>query len=367
MRTEKLLLTGDVMTGRGIDQILQRPCDPVLYEDYVKSALDYVTLAEEAHGPIPRKVPDAYVWGDALGEIEKRKPRFRLVNLETAITADGTAEPKGINYRMHPANIGVLSAVRIDGCILANNHILDWGTAGLAETLETLRRAGIASAGAGVSDTEAAAPLVHRLKKGSRVLVYAFGARDSGIPSRWAARAHTPGVNLLPDFSQATIADIAASVEAVKQPGDIAIASIHWGSNWGYEIASEHREFAHGLIDQAMIDVIHGHSSHHAKPIEVWHGKLVLYGCGDLINDYEGIRGYEDFRTTLALTYFPELRADGTLRSLEMAPFRVRAFRLEKAGVTDAAWIADTLSRESQPFGTSVEMASTDSLQLRWR
>lgn len=363
----KLLLTGDVMTGRGIDQILAHPCDPVLYEDYVDSALDYVRLAENAHGPIPRRVSDGYVWGDALDEIERRKPDFRLINLETAITADGAAEPKDINYRMHPANIGCLVAAGVNGCVLANNHVLDWGVSGLRETLETLRRNGIAYAGAGEEEAEAAAPLVHTLEDGRRVLVWGFGSRDSGISSRWAARAHTPGVNLLPDFSPATVSSIAARVTAMKRQGDIAIASIHWGSNWGHEISSKHREFAHGLIDQAMIDVVHGHSSHHAKGIEVWHGKLILYGCGDLINDYEGISGYEEFRGNLVLMYFPKIRSeDGDLQSLEMAPFRLRAFRLEKAATPDAAWIANTLTREGRRFGTSLEMTRGGYLQLRW-
>ena len=46
--------------------------------------------------------------------------------------------------------------------------------------------------------------------------------------------------------------------------------------------------FAHRLID-AGVDVVHGHSSHHPRPIEVYRGKLILYGCGDTIDDYEGI------------------------------------------------------------------------------
>lgn len=57
-----LLLTGDVMTGRGVDQILPHPGDPTLHEKYAKSALEYVALAERANGPIPRPVSDAYVW-----------------------------------------------------------------------------------------------------------------------------------------------------------------------------------------------------------------------------------------------------------------------------------------------------------------
>jgi poly-gamma-glutamate synthesis protein (capsule biosynthesis protein) len=67
-----LFLCGDVMTGRGIDQILSHPGDPQLAEPYVKDAREYVTLAEGAHGRVPRPVPDAYIWGDALTELELR-------------------------------------------------------------------------------------------------------------------------------------------------------------------------------------------------------------------------------------------------------------------------------------------------------
>lgn len=57
----KLFLCGDLMTGRGIDQILPAPCDPELDEPWVKSALDYVALAEQRSGPIPRAADPAYI------------------------------------------------------------------------------------------------------------------------------------------------------------------------------------------------------------------------------------------------------------------------------------------------------------------
>ncbi len=62
----RLLLLGDVMTGRGIDQIQRHPGHPRLYEGFVKSALEYVAIAEQANGPIPRSVDPTYVWGDVL-------------------------------------------------------------------------------------------------------------------------------------------------------------------------------------------------------------------------------------------------------------------------------------------------------------
>ena len=77
------------------------------------------------------------------------------------------------------------------------------------------------------------------------------------------------------------------------------MASIHWGDNWGYDIPREQTTFAHKLIDEAGVDVIHGHSSHHPKGIEVYKDKPIIYGCGDFIDDYEGISGYENFRDDL--------------------------------------------------------------------
>src|SRR5512142_2654775 len=100
-RTVTLFVCGDVMTGRGIDQILPHPGDPRLFERCASSALEYVELAEATAGPIPRRVGFDYVWGASLGELERLRPDARIVNLETAITVSADAWPeKAVNYRM---------------------------------------------------------------------------------------------------------------------------------------------------------------------------------------------------------------------------------------------------------------------------
>ncbi|SOZ37388.1 hypothetical protein CBM2605_A60632 [Cupriavidus neocaledonicus] len=125
-----LFLCGDVMTGRGIDQILAHPSQPLLHESYVHSALDYVRLAERKAGPIARPAGPDYPWGDALAELASRAARPRIVNLETAITTSDDAWPgKSVHYRMHPRNVDCLQAAGIDCAVLANNHVLDWGRA----------------------------------------------------------------------------------------------------------------------------------------------------------------------------------------------------------------------------------------------
>ena len=144
-----LFLCGDVMTGRGIDQVLPHPSDPRIFERYAKDAVDYVRLAERKHGSIAKPVEYGYVWGAALGELERRAPDVRIINLETSVTTQDKPAPKGINYRMNPKNVPCITAAGIDCCVLANNHMLDWGRAGCVETIETLHGAHIKTAGAG--------------------------------------------------------------------------------------------------------------------------------------------------------------------------------------------------------------------------
>jgi poly-gamma-glutamate synthesis protein (capsule biosynthesis protein) len=363
-----LFLCGDVMPGRGVDQALPHPCPPGLHESYVTSAQEYVELAERVHGPINRPVSLAYPWGEALEALDAARPATRIVNLETAITRSERPWPgKGINYRMSPENAGLLSAARIDCCALANNHVIDWGHGGLTDTLRTLDALGIRHAGAGATREEAEAPAVIDLGEMGRVLVVAFATRSSGVPDSWAASANTAGVALLPDLSPATAAHIGERLRRVKRPQDIAVVSLHWGGNWEFEITREQREFAHALVDGAGADVVHGHSSHHVKGIEVHAGRLILYGCGDFLDDYEGIGGYEAFRGDLGVMYFVTLdRRSGRLVSLRLLPTRMERFRVCRAGGADGRVLAAMLAREGRPFGTSVEEQKDGSLELIW-
>lgn len=251
--------------------------------------------------------------------------------------------------------------------MLANNHVLDWGRTGLEETLSCLHAAGLRTAGAGRDDAAAAAPAVFDLPAGNRLLVFAWGTDSAGVTASWAARADRAGVNVLHDFSPSSLADVARRIAECRCEDDLTVASIHWGGNWGYDIDPAQRDFAHRLIDQAGVDLVHGHSSHHPIGIEVHHGKLVLHGCGDLINDYEGIGGHEEFHPDLALLYFPTLEAGtGRLRQLRMVAVRRRRFRLERADARQTRALAEMLAREGRSMGTGVDRQHDGSLRLRW-
>lgn len=351
-----LLLCGDVMTGRGIDQILPHPVDPELREAWIKDARDYVALAEQVSGEVPGPADFAWPWGTATAVVNRLAPAARLINLETTVTRGGHFAPgKDIHYRMSPENLPCVLAVRPDVAVLANNHVLDFGRSGLADTLAALSDAGIATAGAGLDRERAGAPaVVGALPGGGRVLVLAVGSPSAGVPPEWAADEHAPGVEVVEDFTAGAAAQLTDRLRALRRPGDIAVVSVHWGSNWGYEVPAEHTEFAHRLVEGG-VDIVYGHSSHHPRPIQIYRGRLILYGCGDVINDYEGIRGCEEFRPDLRALYFPRVRAaTGELDGLTVAVMRSRRMRLESATREDTAWLADTLARESRGFGTRI-------------
>lgn len=364
-RPVTVFLGGDTMTGRGVDQVLPHPGDPRLWERNLQDARAYIELAERVNGTIPRPVGFSWPWGDALEVLDDFAPDVRLINLETSITrSDDVAHGKSVHYRMTPQNVGCLAAAGPIVCALANNHVLDFGRRGLEDTLATLVAAGIPAVGAGSTAAEARRPAAVPVGTGGRVFVFAFGATSSGIPRGWAASDDRPGVALLPDLTRRTADGVVALMQRVKRPGDVVVASVHWGSNWGYPMADDHIGFAHRLIDGG-VDIVHGHSSHHPRPIEVYRGKLILYGCGDLIDDYEGIGGYHEYRDDLRLLYFASVQpGTGDLLELRMVPMQARRMRLHRADAGDVAYLRDVLNRASDGFGCRVDVTPEGGLAL---
>ncbi|MER7107810.1 CapA family protein [Streptomyces sp. NPDC000229] len=363
-----LFLCGDVMLGRGVDQILPRPGNPALQEAYIRDARAYVELAEALNGPIPRPVEPAWPWGDALPVLDEAAPDVRVVNLETSVTGDGVfAAGKEVHYRMHPENLPCLAAARPDVCVLANNHVLDFGRRGLEETLDALAGAGLRAAGAGRNADEARRPAVVEPSGDGRVVVVAFGMESSGIPPDWAATDDRPGVDVVPGPTYEAAAAITGRVREVTRPGDVVVASVHWGSNWGYAVGRDQVRFAHALIDGG-VDVVHGHSSHHPRPLELYRDGLVLYGCGDLIDDYEGITGFEQYRDDLRPLYLVTVEpGSGRPPAVRIVPMRSRRMRLRHAPPEDREWLRGTLDRVSRGFGVRVGLDAAGALVVSSR
>lgn len=248
----------------------------------------YVRLAEQANGPIPEHRAPNYIWGAAMNEWDRARAGARIINLVTSIARSGGYIPKGINYRTSPENASCLRG----------------------------------------------APAILRIAGKGRVVIFSFASAASGAPRGWAATHEAAGVNLLPDFTGRTVEWIAGQAAQLQRPGDLIVASIHWGGNWGYEIPEYQQRFSHALIYQAGVRGIHGHSPRQAKAIEIYKNRLILYGCGGFLNDYEGILGHEDFRGDLAVMYFADFdpRPD-TLPASNGCSFGSSALRSFRRGV----------------------------------
>jgi poly-gamma-glutamate capsule biosynthesis protein CapA/YwtB (metallophosphatase superfamily) len=118
-------------------------------------------------------------------------------------------------------------------------------------------------------------PAIIKCILNKRVLVFSAGMASSGIPFNWKATVQRPGIYYLPDLSQDTLTSVTKNIKQFKKTNDIVIFSIHWDSNWGYDISETLRSFAHNLINIANIDVIFGHSSHHPRQIELYQHKIL--------------------------------------------------------------------------------------------
>ena len=102
--------------------------------------------------------------------------------------------------------------------------------------------------------------------------------------------------------------------------------------------------------------------------MEVYRQKLILYGCDDFLNDYEGIGGYEAFRADVSLMYFATLDPlSGRLVELRLVPTQIRRFKINRASKVDTLWLKDTLNREGAKFGTRVKLSEDNRLILQWQ
>jgi poly-gamma-glutamate capsule biosynthesis protein CapA/YwtB (metallophosphatase superfamily) len=373
-----VLYGGDTMLGRAVQLTFptQSPGEEWIRDSC--TAQHYLSMAlhhdESDLGTIRRQNGSggSYLWGDLASLKIAPPPDIRVMNLETAVTRtiDNRDVPdKGINYHMHTDNV---QAVLSEGLVLhtvgspsppplvvscANNHILDYGrTAFQQETLSVIRCGNFLTAGCGASLAEASSPAV--ITTGGRnVQIFAFATGCSGTPHDWWAGPHTAGLVGLPGLY--TERDVAKALDICAKAFDTAgaeegmrrIVSIHWGPNWAGK--GEHdgsrearRAFAHSLIDKFHIDVIYGHSSHHMRGQEVYKGKLILYGTGDLVNDYEGFANLgEEQYNKLGGVYVVDMDSTtGKLTDLRIVPFFMNRLRLER--YTTASRIWDPNSRQ---------------------
>jgi poly-gamma-glutamate synthesis protein (capsule biosynthesis protein) len=308
-----LLLVGDVMLGRLVNEGL-------------------------------RHRPPASPWGDTLAIF--RRADWRMCNLECVLADGGTPwslTPKVFHFRSDAKNLAVLQAAGIDALSLANNHTLDFGYGALAEMLATLDRAGLAHAGAGPDLAGAARPAISETPAG-RIAVIAFTDNEPA----WEATAERAGVFYVPvDLKDARAAELIRRVGRTRADADFLIVSAHWGPNWGYRPPAEHVPFAHALID-AGADLVHGHSGHVVRGVEVYRGRPILYCTGDFVDDY-AVDAIERNDQSFVFVVETDLRS---VLGLRLYPTVIRDFQARLAGGREQTAIAGLMSRLCADLGT---------------
>jgi hypothetical protein len=208
------------------------------------------------------------LWGNMLPWF--RQADLRLINLECALTDHlerWEGDPsKPFFFRSDARNVQALNVAGIDFACIANNHIGDFGSQGLMDTIRTLDSAGIKHAGAG-ADREAARSPVMLESQGYRISVVAFADH----PSTWAAGLERPGLYYCSPGSDSPsdFEHVESAIRIARKDCDLLVFTIHWGPNMRARPSVAFQRFAHRVID-AGADIFWGHSAHVVQGIEIY-------------------------------------------------------------------------------------------------
>nr|WP_206043469.1 CapA family protein [Haloarcula rubripromontorii] len=299
-----------------------------------------------------RDAPDGptAVWGSMVDQLQSLDGL--VANLECCLSDRGEPRPgRRFHFRASPDwAVPALERADVSCAGLANNHLLDFGPAALADTPATLADAGIASTGAGETRSAAFEPAVVEIG-GLSVAVVAVTDQS---PS-YAADGDNPGTAYTPldPTHPLTRRRVGGALAGAREADpDLLVVTAHWGPNWVTEPAETQQAFARWLIDNGA-DVVHGHSAHVMQGIEVYRGRPIMYDTGNFVDDYAVKDGYRNDRSFLF-----ELHIEaGRLAALELTPVENAYTRVRHADEAVAEWLRETVRERSRPFGTGIERA----------
>ncbi|WP_373367440.1 CapA family protein [Micromonospora purpureochromogenes] len=198
-----------------------------------------------------------------------------MANLETAVTTRGSPEPKEFHFRAPASTYDAVKAAGIDVASIANNHALDYGRVGLADTVDAARAAGVPTVGAGVDAAAAYAPWITEIR-GTTIAFLGF-SQVSELWSAWKATDTRAGIAMTWDMPRAV-----AAVQAARQRAEVVVVYVHWGLEGEECPPAEARTFA-GEMAAAGADIVVGTHAHLLLG-DGWIGKtFVQYGLGNFL------------------------------------------------------------------------------------
>jgi poly-gamma-glutamate synthesis protein (capsule biosynthesis protein) len=229
-----------------------------------------------------------------------------MVNLECPVTTRGTKIPKPYNFRMKPEFLHAITESGIDIVNIANNHIYDYDSTGLYDTIHYLDSAGIHHTGAGRNKSEAHEPVLLEVRGRRVAFLGYYGGGEAP-----AATASGSGVarRALP----AILEDIAAARK--KRDADIVVINLHWGVEKAALPDPEQVEFARNIVSGGA-DLVIGHHPHVLQPVERFKTGIIAYSLGNLLFGGNSRSSYD--------TAMLEVRIDGETMEYSVIPVRVK-------------------------------------------
>jgi len=198
-----------------------------------------------------------------------------IVNLETAITTGGSAAPKTYNFRAPPSALTALQSAGIDLVSMANNHGLDYGAEGLADSLAAEEAVGLPVIGIGRNEDEAYAPHMATVRGQTVAFIGATQVLDSALAASWTAGPGHPGL-----ASAKRVDRLVAEVSAAGGKADIVVVFLHWGVETASCPSRDQQQLARQLVD-AGADVIVGGHAHRLQGAGRMDAAVIAYGLGN--------------------------------------------------------------------------------------
>lgn len=252
-RTFTLLFAGDIMLSRSVGKIMESRRD---YKYPFLKIADFINNADLA-----------------------------FANLEGPVSARGRNQGSIYSFRADPRAVEGLLFAGFDIVSLANNHIWDWGSEALSDTVRLLKEKSIETAGAGRNEDEANSPVIIIAGDGdgkppakNEFLKIGFLAYTNLYPEGLEARGENPGVSHFnPD-------GIKEAIRRLRREADIAVVSLHWGEEYKTVSNADQRRMARAFIDSGA-DLIIGHHPHVPQEVEKYKNGWIVYSLGNFVFD----------------------------------------------------------------------------------
>ena len=210
---------------------------------------------------------------------------YTIANLETSLGDVGEPAAKRYTFQSPPEAAQSLALGGVDLVSLANNHAGDYGWEALAQGIDLLHAAGVATVGGGANDAAAHAPHIADIG-GLKVAFLGYvhvpieAITDFDTQS-WTATAAAPGL------AWADPERIRADVSAVRPSVDLVVVILHSGYEYIEEPSEPQVAAAHAAVD-AGADLVIGHHAHILQGIHRYHDGVIAYGLGNFVFNIEG-------------------------------------------------------------------------------